>query len=212
MFLCPRISTTCMMSLVLSRVRERVMCATTLRERVYISIYDKIYRLIYMNKVEEFIKYMDREFFDIETYALFSALNEVLGKKTWEIVLRGGEYAFAEVKRRLGITERDPITLVKKLGKWLQDMGYARIEIEQTGGNEFLYYMYDTASRKGLRQIRNEKGEDAVMAHWSTVIMFAALKDMCNMKAEISHLEFAKEGTREASVEKWILSNIQETD
>jgi len=41
--------------------------------------------------------------------------------------------------------------------------------------------------------------------------MFAALKDMCNMKAEISHLEFAKEDTREASVEKWILSKIYET-
>jgi len=152
---------------------------------------------------------MDREFFDIETYALFSALNEIIGEKTWDIVLRGGEYAFAEIKRRQGITEKDPIVLVKRLGEWLQEMGYARIKIEQTGENEFLYHMYDTASRRGLRQIRKEKGEDAVMAHWSTAIMFAALKEMCNTKAEISHLEFAKEDTKGASVEKWILSKIE---
>jgi len=157
---------------------------------------------------EESIQHMDREFFDIETYALFSALNEIIGEKTWEIVLRGGEYAFAEVKRRYGITEKEPIALVRRLGEWLQEMGYARIKIEQTGENEFLYSMYDTASRRGLRQIREEKGRDAVMAHWSTAIMFAALKEICNMKAEILHLDFAKEDKKGASVEKWILSRI----
>ena len=104
--------------------------------------------------------------------------------------------------------ERDPIELVKMLGGWLQDMGYARIEIEQTGENNFLYYLYDTASRKGLRQIRKEKGKDAIMAHWSSVLMFAALKDMCDLKAEISHLDFAKEDDKGASVEKWVLSKI----
>lgn len=45
-------------------------------------------------------------------------------------MLRGGEYAFDEVKKKLEITERDPIALLKKLGKWLQDIGYARIKIE----------------------------------------------------------------------------------
>jgi hypothetical protein len=153
---------------------------------------------------------MDREFFDIETYALFSALNEIVAEKTWDIVLRGGEYAFAEVKSRLRITEKDPIALVKLVGDWLQDMGYARIKVEQTGENEFLYHMYDTASRRGLRKIRKEKGEDAVMAHWSSAIMFAALKDMCNLKAEISHLDFAREDDRGASVERWVLSKIEE--
>jgi hypothetical protein len=151
---------------------------------------------------------MDREFFDIETYALFSALNEIIGKKTWEVVLRGGEHAFEEIKVRFGIDEKDPVALIKRIGGWLPDMGYARIRIEQTGENEFLYYMYDTASRRGLRKIRKEKGEGAIMAHWSTAIMFAALKDMCNMKAEISHLDFAEEDTRGASVEKWTLSKI----
>lgn len=159
-------------------------------------------------KAEEPIRHMDREFFDIETYALFSALNEIVGERTWEIVLRGGEYAFAEVKRRLGITERDPIALVRRLGGWLQDMGYARIEVEQTGEDEFLYHMYDTASRRGLRRIREERGDDAVMAHWSTALMFAALKDMCDMGAEITHLKFAEEDKRGASVERWRLSKI----
>jgi hypothetical protein len=154
------------------------------------------------------IKHMDREFFDIETYALFSALNEIVPEKAWEIALRGGEYAFAELKRRYNINERDPINLVKKIGKWLQDMGYARIEIEQIEENIFLYSMYETASRRGLRQIRKEKGKDAIMAHWSSVLMFAALKDMCNLKAEISHLDFAKEDNKGASVEKWVLTKI----
>jgi hypothetical protein len=161
-----------------------------------------------MKKDVEPIKHMDREFFDIETYALFSALNEIVPEKAWEIALRGGEYAFAELKKRLKITEKDPIALVKLLGNWLQDMGYARIEIEQTEENVFHYSMYDTASRSGLRQIRKEKGDDAIMAHWSSVLMFAALKDMCNLKAEISHLDFAKEDDKGASVEKWVLSKI----
>jgi bifunctional DNA-binding transcriptional regulator/antitoxin component of YhaV-PrlF toxin-antitoxin module len=161
-----------------------------------------------MKRIKKPIKYMDREFFDLETYALFSALNEIVGKKAWEIALRGGEYAFAEVRKRLGIAETDPIALVKRLGKWLERMGYARIEIEKTGENEFLYTMYDTASRRGLRQTRKEKGEDAVLAHWSTVLMFAALKEMCKMKAEISHLDFAKEDKKGPSVEKWTLSKL----
>jgi hypothetical protein len=160
-----------------------------------------------MNDVEP-IQHMDREFFDIETYALFSALNEIVPEKAWEIALRGGEYAFAELKKRLNITEKDPIALVKLLGNWLEDMGYARIEIEQTEENVFHYSMYDTASRRGLRQIRKEKGGDAIMAHWSSVLMFAALKDMCSLKAEISHLDFAKEDDKGASVEKWVLSKI----
>jgi hypothetical protein len=160
-----------------------------------------------MKEVEP-IKHMDREFFDIETYALFSALNEIVPEKAWEIALRGGEYAFAELKKRLNITEKDPIALVKLIGNWLEDMGYARIEIEQTKENVFHYSMYDTASRRGLRQIRKEKGNDAIMAHWSSVLMFAALKDMCNLKAEISHLDFAKEDDKGASVEKWVLSKI----
>jgi hypothetical protein len=46
------------------------------------------------------------------------------------------------------------------------------------------------------------------MAHWSTAIMFAALKDMCNLKAEISHLDFSKKNDKGASVEKWVLSKI----
>jgi hypothetical protein len=129
-------------------------------------------------------------------------------EKAWEIALRGGEYAFAELKKRLNITEKDPISLVKLIGNWLEDMGYAKIEIEQTEENVFHYSMYDTASRRGLRQIRKEKGDDAIMAHWSSVLMFAALKDMCNLKAEISHLDFAKEDDKGASVEKWVLSKI----
>jgi hypothetical protein len=161
-----------------------------------------------MNKDDSTIQYMDREFFDIETYALFSALNEIVPEKAWDIAQRAGEYAFAEVKSRLGIKEKDPIKLIKILGNWLQDMGYARIEVKKIGDNIFHYYMYDTASRKGLRKIREEKGKNAIMAHWSSVLMFAALKDMCNLKAEISHLDFAVEDDIGATVEEWVLSEI----
>lgn len=162
-------------------------------------------------KAEERIQHMNREFFELQAYGLFSALNEIVEpKKTLQVAQRSGEYVWAELKKRLGIKEKDPIALVKIIGKWLQDMGYAKIEIEQTAKNEFKYTMYDTATHRGLAQIREEKGEDAIMPHWSTYLMFAGLKDMCNMKAELVHLDFAKEDKDRlrAGVETWRLSKI----
>lgn len=42
--------------------------------------------------------------------------------------------------------------------------------------------------------------------------MFAALKNMCNMKTEICHLKFEEEDMGGASVERWILSKISDSD
>jgi hypothetical protein len=160
-------------------------------------------------RAEERIQHMNREFFDMQTYAIYSALNEIIGPKTLQVAQRSGEYLWADLKRRSGTNERDPMALVKFIGKWLQDMGYARIQIEQITENEFKYTLYDTASRRALRQIQKEKGKDAIMPHWSTHLMFAALKDMCNMKAELVHMDLAKEDTFSlGTVEKWKLTKI----
>lgn len=156
------------------------------------------------------------EFFNLETYATYTALNELFSKEAWKIVWRAGEHAFAEVKNKLHITETDPILLIKILARYLEDMGYARrLDLEKVGEDEFLWYIYDTASREGLHKIRRRFGPDAVFPHYSTSIMFAALKDMCKMKAEVTRLDPAKDilvggefAAPGASIERWKLSKL----
>ncbi|MFX0204041.1 MAG: hypothetical protein ACFFCW_48705 [Candidatus Hodarchaeota archaeon] len=154
------------------------------------------------------ITYVRKDLFNLLMYSIYSSINELFGKKGWGIVWRTGEIAFAELKKQGRITEKDPILLAQKIAKYLEEGGYgSRFVVHKMKENEFIYEIHDAAARPSVLRVKKKYGDDAVLAHFATAIMFAALKDMCNMKAEISHLEVAPTEIG-VTKEKWVLSKI----
>lgn len=151
---------------------------------------------------------MDKEFFDLEMYAIYGAITELFGQKGWDVVWRSGEIAFDYIKKQLDIKEKEPFAVMKKVAQYLETIGYAkRLNVKKTGENQFIYEMYGPLGRESVSRLK-KKYKDPVLPHYSTTFIFAALKDICNMKAEITHLQRAKPG-EDPSTEKWVLSKIE---
>lgn len=155
------------------------------------------------------MKKVDAEFLDLEVYAIYKAVTELFGDRGWDVVWRSGEIVFQELKRRLNITETEPIALLRRLGRYFEEVGYLkRMSIEALKEDEFLYDMYEVSIHEGIMKLRAEEA-NPVLAHFSTTVMFAALKDMCNMTAEITHLEVEGKGEEAYGREKWKLKKIE---
>jgi hypothetical protein len=154
---------------------------------------------------------VSQEFFDLEVYAIYSAITELYGQKGWSIVWRSGEIAFDYIKDSLNIKGKEPIDVLKNVSNYLESVGYAKkLKVIEAGKNEFIYEMYSPLGRRPVRMLK-EKHKDSskppVLPHFSTALLFAALKDICKMKAEITHLEHAKPG-QDPSREKWVLKRL----
>ena len=155
---------------------------------------------------------MDSEFFDLETYAVYSAIIRLFGKKVWDIVWLSGEIAFAELKERLNITEKEPLAVLRRVARYLEKMGYAsKLDIKKVEENKYTLDLYSTAAREGIRKLKMEQKDlgETFCPHYCTTLMFAALKEMCNMKAEVKELDFAPKEGRKYSREIWTLSKIE---
>lgn len=148
---------------------------------------------------------MNKSFFDLEMYATYGAITELYGEKGWDVVWRAGELAWEEVKEQVNITKKEPMEVMKKVSEWLEKIGYAKkLNIVQTGKNELLYEMYAPIGRQSVTMLRKKYGDEKpVKPHYSTTLLFAALKDVCHVKAEIRSVEHVKPGT-DPSREKWI--------
>jgi hypothetical protein len=144
-------------------------------------------------------------FFNAETYGIYMAARDLLGEKGEDLVWRSGEYVFKYIKDTLpDLTEKSPVEVVRSIGEYLVDQGYfSRIEITEIGPNQFYYDMYDAAITDGIRELRQDGG---VLAHYSTTLIFAALKEVCNMRAELEHTTHAADNVEgNFGREKWTL-------
>ena len=144
---------------------------------------------------------VDPEFFDLEIYAIYHAIYDYLKEDTWNIVWRVGEIVYNEIKEKIGTAnETDPFIALKKLAKWLKDVGYIEeLEVKKISEDEIEYVMLNPIITPGAKRLINE---GRVPAHISTSLMFALLKQF-NMKAEmIGEPKFLSDGR---VIERWKL-------
>ncbi len=136
-----------------------------------------------LNEGEKSRVCVDPEFFDLEIYAIYHAIYDLIGEDTWKIVWRVGEIVYNEVKDKIGIVGvEDPFEVLKKLADWLKRVGYIEdIEVFKVAEDEIEYVMRNPIISQGAKRLIEEK---RVPPHISTALMFAALKQF-NMKAKM---------------------------
>jgi hypothetical protein len=148
---------------------------------------------------------VDNEFFDLELFAIYKSIHELLGEDSWKVVWRSGEILISELRERLHLEQNTPYETMRKLGDYLEKVGYLdKVDIRQTGTDQLEYVMSNPVIARGAQRLLEE---GAVPPHLSTSLMFGALKLIFGMKAEmIGEPLFLKDGR---AIEKWKLSKIE---
>lgn len=146
-------------------------------------------------------KPIDPAFFDLEIYAIYRAVWENWGDEAWKVVWRAGEVLFDEIHEQLNLSTDSPLAAMRGLAGYLVDVGYfAAMKVRQTAEDELEYEMVAPAILPGAERIIAEGG---VPAHISTSVMFAGLKKLFGLKAEmIGDPEFTADGR---AIERWRL-------
>ena len=144
------------------------------------------------------------EFFDLELYSVYKAVNEVLGEKTWDIVWRAGEILLDLISEDLGLDNvDDPFEALKRVAEWLKEMGYiSDIEVRKTGEDTVEYIMSDPIITPGAKKLIEE---GMVPPHVSTSLMFATLKRYGYKAEMVGDPVFLEDGR---VIERWRLIKI----
>ena len=151
---------------------------------------------------------IDIVFFDLEIYAIYRAIWENWGDEAWRVVWRAGEVLFDEVQEQLDLDTSSPLAAMQGLAEYLVGVGYfTDMKVRQTAKDEVEYEMIAPAILPGAERIIAEGG---VPAHISTSVMFAGLKKLFGLKAEmIGAPEFTDDGR---AIERWRLSEVTAED
>lgn len=144
---------------------------------------------------------IDAGFFDLEIYAIYRAIWEHWGDDAWKVVWRAGEVLFDEIHEHLDLDATSPLAAMQGLAAYLVDVGYfADMKVRQTAEDALEYEMVAPAILPGAERIIAEGG---VPAHISTALMFAGLKKLFGLQAEmIGEPEFTADGR---AIERWKL-------
>ena len=118
---------------------------------------------------------IDPKFFDYEIYAIYKAVNEVLGRETWSIVWRSGEILLDLIWDELGLKlDMDYIEALKRVAEWLKKVGYIdEIELIKEDEGNIRYVMKEPVIADGAKKLIDE---GYVPPHISTSLLFATLK------------------------------------
>lgn len=144
---------------------------------------------------------IDPSFFDLEIYAIYRAIWENWGDAAWKVVWRAGEILFDEIRAQIDLDTSSPLAAMQGLAGYLVAVGYfADMAVRQTAEDELEYEMVAPAILPGAERIIAEGG---VPAHISTALMFAGLKRLFGLRAEmIGQPQFTENGR---AVERWKL-------
>ncbi|MBI2847146.1 MAG: hypothetical protein HYX82_04610 [Chloroflexi bacterium] len=161
-----------------------------------------------MEKVPELPKLRtpDRDFIRLEVYGIYKTITELFGERGWQVIWRSGEVVFDELEKQLEFPKKDPLSVMKVLADYLSKAGYIpKIEFRMVGENMLQYDLYGASLlRPATLKL---KAENCVLPHWSTVIMFAALKKLCNLKADTTEQPIFISEVH--GRERWVLSPIK---
>lgn len=153
-------------------------------------------------------KKIDPKFLDLVNYGFCSALTRLYGKEKAESVFKlAGEMAFGELKKMISIKAKRPSAVLKVVAHFLEENGYiTKINLTEVTENEVIIDMYGVSVAGSSKRLLNES---AAPSHYMTNLMFAALKDLCDLGANITHLAIEiPEKEIDHVREKWVLSEI----
>ena len=162
-----------------------------------------------MEEKRIFIKKIDPSFLDFVNYGVCSALSRTYGKEAAEKLFRlAGEIEFQELKKMISFEEKEPYIALKRVGEFLEKMGYmAKIKLTKVEENEVIIEMYGVSVIKSSKRLTNE---GASPSHFMTNLMFATLKDLCDIRAEIKDLTLEIPAAEAGYArEKWTLRKIE---
>jgi hypothetical protein len=148
---------------------------------------------------------LDADFINAEIYAIYKAITEVCGEDGWKIMWRSGELAFDQIEPQLQFPSREPLDVMRTVGDYLARVGYFEgIDLELLPGGVLEYQMFNTATRASAARLI---AENAILPHWSTVIMVAALRKLCGIEAKMEAHDHKPElVSHRQSKERWILT------
>jgi len=154
------------------------------------------------------VKMVRPEFLDFVNYNICKAYSEAHGKDAAEAFFRRvGEVGFQELKRRVGFPSSDPYEVLKTVGGFLERMGYmSKIQLTKVEENEVVIEMFGVSVIKS--SIRLVEGGDSP-SHFMTNLMFAALKEVSGVRADIIDLTLEQPSAETGyAKEKWVLKKI----
>ncbi len=154
------------------------------------------------------IKPIKPEFLDFVNYNICKAYSETWGKEAAEAFFRKvGRIGFQELRRRIEFPSREPYEVLRRVASFLEEMGYlAKIKLTKVEEDEVIIEMFGVSVvNSSMRLVR----EGASPSHFMTNLMFAALEEMCGLRADIIDLTL-EQPTAETGYakEKWILKKI----
>lgn len=162
-----------------------------------------------MGYKEQPIKEINPKFLDLFNYGICKALSERYGKEAAaEVFRRAGEVEFEELKRIVEFKSREPYEVLRTVGEFLEEMGYmAEIRLTKVEEDEVIIEMFGVSVIESSIRLTQE---DASPSHIMTNLMFAALKDLCNVRADIIDLTLEQPSPEAGyAKEKWVLKKIE---
>ena len=113
-----------------------------------------------------------------------------------------GKLLFSELDNELNLSKiNDPVDLVKKLIKYLEDVGYlTKGQVEQESDHELLVHLHGATCHDAVVKLKNE---GAFPPHFLTTLIFAGLKKLFNINVELSHLDLGSKKPPYHTIEKW---------
>jgi len=157
---------------------------------------------------KESVKQIKPEFLDFVNYNVCKSFSERCGKEAAaDIFRRAGEIGFENLKSIVEFKSHEPYEVLRTVGEFLEEMGYmARINLTRVEENEVIIEMFGVsviASSIRLTQ------EGASPSHIMTNLMFAALKDLCDVRADIIDLTLEQPSPESGYArEKWVLKKV----
>lgn len=154
------------------------------------------------------IKPIKPEFLDFVNYNICKAYSETYGKEAAEAFFRKvGRIGFQELRRRIEFPSREPYEVLRRVASFLEEMGYlAKIYLTKVEEDEVIIEMFGVSVvNSSMRLVR----EGASPSHFMTNLMFAALEEICGLRADIIDLTL-EQPTAETGYakERWILKKI----
>ena len=146
---------------------------------------------------------IDPKFLNHEIYSIYSAAMRLVGpEKQKEIVNLSGKLLFSELDNELNLSKiNDPVDLVKKLIKYLEDVGYfTKGQVDKKSDDELLVHMHGATCHDAVVKLKNE---GAYPSHFCTTLIFAGLKKLFNIDVELSHLNLGSKEPPYHTIEKW---------
>ncbi|MBS7609035.1 hypothetical protein KEJ19_00485 [Candidatus Bathyarchaeota archaeon] len=154
------------------------------------------------------MKMVRPEFIDFLNYNICKAYSELYGKEAAEAFFhRVGEIGFQELRKMVEFPSSEPYDVLRTIAEFLERMGYmSKIKLTKVEENEVIIEMFGVSvTRSSIRLLK----EGASPSHIMTNLMFAALKELSGIHADIYDLTLEQPSPETGyGREKWVLKRL----